>query len=62
VFVDISDYLEIKIAALDEYRQEMRPFPHPRSTEVIRAQAVLRGSSAGLRAAEAFELFRRIER
>lgn len=62
VFVDISDYLEIKLAVLDEYRQEMRPFPHPRSHEVIRAQAALRGSSAGLHAAEAFELIRRIER
>jgi LmbE family N-acetylglucosaminyl deacetylase len=62
VFVDISDYLETKITAIDAYRQEMRQFPHPRSPEVIRAQATLRGSSAGLCAAEAFELLRRIER
>lgn len=62
VFVDISDYLEVKVAALDAYCQEMRPFPHPRSLEVVRAQAAFRGSSAGMRAAEAFELLRRIER
>lgn len=59
-FVDVSEHLDRKLAALREYAQEMRSFPHPRSMEGISALAALRGSSVGLRAAEAFETFRRI--
>lgn len=55
VFVDISDVLEKKIAAMQAYESESRAFPHPRSPESLRAQAAVRGSMAGLAAAEAFE-------
>jgi N-acetylglucosamine malate deacetylase 1 len=33
----------------------MRPYPHPRSDEVVRALATFRGAQAGLNLAEAFE-------
>ena len=59
-FVDLTGYLEKKIAALDAYRQEMRDFPHPRSTEAVRALAAFRGASSGLEAAEAFQVIREI--
>jgi LmbE family N-acetylglucosaminyl deacetylase len=49
VFVDISDYLEIKVAALDAYRQEMRAFPHPRSKEVTTRKFRGPRCSGGLR-------------
>ncbi len=39
VFVDITDSLETKIAALACYDTEMRKFPHPRSPEALRAIA-----------------------
>jgi len=60
-FVDISgDYLEKKIQAMEMYETERRPFPHPRSPEALRAQAMLRGAQSGLMAAEAFQLVREI--
>lgn len=58
VFVDITDYLERKIEAMEMYKSERRPFPHPRSPEALRAQARVWGAQAGLMAAEAFELVR----
>ncbi|NQU57184.1 MAG: PIG-L family deacetylase [Rhodospirillales bacterium] len=53
--VDISTYLPTKLAALECYGPEMRPFPHPRSTQAVEALARLRGSQVGLMAAEAFQ-------
>jgi len=60
VFVDISDTLETKIAAMQAYESEARPFPHPRSPKSLRALARRHGSTAGLEAAEAFQLVREI--
>jgi len=60
VFVDISNTLEMKLAALSHYQTEVRIFPHPRSPEAITAIARRWGSMAGLEAAEAFELIRAI--
>jgi LmbE family N-acetylglucosaminyl deacetylase len=60
VFVDISATLETKIAAMACYETEARPFPHPRSSEALRAIAARWGSVAGSAAAEAFELVRAV--
>jgi LmbE family N-acetylglucosaminyl deacetylase len=60
VFVDVSATLEAKLAALACCEGEGRPFPHPRSPEALRANAVRWGSVAGCEAAEAFELVRMV--
>jgi len=60
-FVDISDTLATKIAALRCYEAEMRPFPHPRSYEAVEHLARWRGATAGFAAAEAFMLVRQTE-
>jgi len=60
VFVDITDSLETKIAALACYDTETRKFPHPRSAEALRAIATRWGSVVGLQAVEAFELIRSV--
>jgi len=60
MFMDISDTLELKIQAMQLYESEARLFPHPRSTESLRAIAQHWGSVAGLKAAEAFELIRHV--
>lgn len=60
VFVDISNFAQAKLDALRAYEQELRPFPFPRSLEAIQASAALWGSTAGVRAAEAFQLVRAI--
>lgn len=57
-FVDISDSLDLKLRAIELYHTEARSFPHPRSTEALRANAVRWGSVAGFGAAEAFMLIR----
>lgn len=59
-FVDISNYLESKMKALELYSGEMRPWPHARSMEAVRHLARLRGSSVGIEAAEAFQVGRTI--
>jgi LmbE family N-acetylglucosaminyl deacetylase len=62
VFVEISDTIEQKIAAMACYESESRPFPHPRSAEALRAGAMKWGSASGVRHAEAFELIRSVRR
>ena len=61
-FVDIASTIDRKIQALGAYRNELRPFPHPRSPENIRAAAQWWGSASGTGYAEAFELVRSIRR
>jgi LmbE family N-acetylglucosaminyl deacetylase len=58
VFVDVAGTLERKVAAMEAYGTESRPFPHPRSPRALRAAAGYWGSVAGLDAAEPFELVR----
>jgi LmbE family N-acetylglucosaminyl deacetylase len=60
LFVDVSAYLEAKIRAMRLYAGEMGSFPFPRSEECIRAQAALRGSQAGVLAAEAFMMLKEV--
>ena len=54
-YVGIEDFLDRKIEALGCYTNVMRPFPHPRSPEVLRGLAAVRGGESGLRYAEAFQ-------
>lgn len=54
-YVGIEPHLiEKKLRALNAYENEMRPSPHPRSVELVRAQASLFGSQIGTASAEAF--------
>jgi len=54
-FTEISEEgLSRKIRSLEVYENVIRPAPHPRSVESLRALPVLRGSQAGFRLAEAF--------
>lgn len=62
VFVDITQSIDVKIAAMECYQTESRPFPHPRSPEALRAIAARWGSVVGCPAAEAFELVRSVRR
>jgi len=45
-----------KLQALAAYKGVMRDFPHPRSEEVIKSYAAIRGAEAGLKYAEAFQV------
>ncbi len=59
-FVDITAHWPKKRAALNAYRQEMRPWPHARSVEAVEHLARWRGASVGLEMAEAFTVLRDI--
>lgn len=56
-FIEIgTEGLDSKLRALACYRDVMRPYPHPRSDQSVRALATLRGSEAGMNLAEAFQV------
>lgn len=61
-FIDIHKQLEKKIKAMESYRNEIRQFPHPRSSKNLRSVAEKWGSTSGSKAAEAFEIIRKIEK
>ena len=63
VFIDISDYFNIKLKALMMYEKEIRDleFPHPRSLEALKASSIMKGSVVGLNKAETFKLVRSID-
>ncbi len=61
VFVDISPFIEKKLAACAVYASQIRPSPDQRSLEAIRALAATRGHAMGLPYAEAFMLVRSVE-
>lgn len=60
VFIDISEYLEIKLKAMQFYETELRHKPHPRNIEGLRHLSQVRGLCVGLPAAECFELVREL--
>jgi LmbE family N-acetylglucosaminyl deacetylase len=59
-FVDISDTLGRKLAALDAYAAELRAWPHPRSLQGVEHLAHWRGATVAVNAAEAFMLGRQL--
>lgn len=59
-FIDVSQTLDVKLRALQAYKKELRPFPHPRSPEAVEALARWRGATVGVPAAEAFMLGRKL--
>jgi len=55
LYIEVSESnIEAKIKAMETYKGEARPDPHPRSREVLRALAKVRGSEAGFYFAESF--------
>jgi len=61
VFVDISDYMNKKIEAMNIYNTEIASPPFPRSDENIKALAIFRGSTSGCRYSESFMLVKEIK-
>ena len=61
-FQDITETIDRKLAALEVYASEMRPWPHSRSIRAVEHLARWRGATVGVEAAEAFLLMRHISR
>ena len=60
VYLDISNYLERKIAAMRKFSSQLRSSPHERSVESLRSLAVMRGATVHREAAESFVLVRHV--
>lgn len=60
LFVDVTDTLEAKVAAMECYETELRDYPHPRSARALRERAAYWGSHVGWTAAEPFVLLREL--
>jgi N-acetylglucosamine malate deacetylase 1 len=58
--VNISDYIDVKIAALKCYKSQISEFPGPRSIEAVEALAKFRGTQAGFGYGEGFHIVRMI--
>jgi len=61
VYVDITEFIEIKKKVLSVYSEEMRQPPHTRSIENALRLCELRGSAVGIKSAEAFMCIREIK-
>ena len=60
IYENIEKQFTYKIKALNEYKTEIKEFPHPRSIEAIESLSVYRGMESGFVKAESFELIRNI--
>lgn len=61
VYEDISDFLDIKIKAMENFKSQLAEYPNARSIGAIEALARYRGSTVSVNAAEAFSLVREIK-
>jgi len=61
VFYDISETIDVKLRALEEYKTELREYPHPRSLDGVKLIAKDWGMKVGLNYAEAFKCVRIIK-
>lgn len=61
-FVNINNQLKKKVKAMEMYRNEIRKFPHPRSSKNLKMIAGRWGAVSGNIAAEAFQIIRKIEK
>ena len=60
-FFDISGTIDLKVKAMEQYKSELREYPHPRSIKGIRRNAENWGMKVGLPCAEAFKLVRMLK-
>lgn len=60
-FIDIDgEYSEKKYLAMNAYKKELRPYPHPRSIEFLKKSDMVEGNKVGLKCAESFILLREV--
>lgn len=58
--VNISDYVDVKLSALNCYKSQISQFPGPRSIEAVTSLAKFRGTQAGFAYGEGFHIVRMI--
>ena len=58
--IDISEFISIKLEALNCYQSQITDFPGPRSIEALEALAKFRGTQAGFAYGEGMHIIRKI--
>jgi N-acetylglucosamine malate deacetylase 1 len=58
--IDISDFIDTKIRALECYKSQIHNFPGPRSIEAISSLAKFRGTQAGFAFGEGLHIIRKV--
>lgn len=61
IFIDVSNSINYKLAAMKEYVSEIRDYPHPRSLESLKIIAQRWGTVVNQNFSEAFMLIRKIK-
>jgi len=61
VFIDITEFVDLKLEAMRMYASQLQSAPATRSIESLRALARLRGGAIAVGSAEAFRLVRHID-
>ncbi len=59
-FINIEKYIDIKLTALEKYKDELRLYPHSRSLKGVKLLSQYRGLQSGLKYAEGLVLKREI--
>jgi len=59
-FVDVTNYFNDKLLAMECYKSQIKTFPNPRSLDALIALASFRGATVGVERAEAFMTIRTI--
>ena len=60
-YISIEKQIDKKVQAMKMYKNEIRKFPHPRSTQNLEKISARWGSVSGTKYAEAIEIIRKIE-
>ena len=60
-YVDISEQIDLKVAAFSKYANELQEYPHPLSKKGLKLLAEYHGMQSGFRFAEAFSVIRAYE-
>jgi len=60
IFIEIQGELNVKLQAMENYKSECREYPHPRSTQSLKAHANYWGIVSGFEYAEPFKLIRKL--
>lgn len=58
-WIDISEYIDIKLEAMKCYKTEVEEYPHPRSIKALRNKATAEGNQCLMEKAETFMTIRR---
>ena len=53
-FVNITNYINLKIKSMNCYKSQLKKYPNSRSIETIKALSIYRGAGVGFKNAEAF--------